>query len=218
MKNAALGFLLVASLSVAAHATTITPGGPLVDASNAIVVTSVDTLGQVYNASTTGSGIAATYTELAELDSNNPYNAVNLTNSLTFLITLTNVGTNQIFNVSLDDGFGSASSLNVGFIAGGGEGGVVTPQQVSEDANGVVNFWFQGTGAIAPGAGTEYLVIQTPFTQLPGGTANSGLGTVRIGAPLATATTPEPGTLALFGTGLLGCVGVLRRRRSQQPV
>ena len=47
----------------------------------------------------------------------------------------------------------------------------------------------------------------------PGGAGcfqNDGTGTISYSS---TAATPEPGTIALFGTGLSGLVGLLRRRR-----
>jgi hypothetical protein len=51
----------------------------------------------------------------------------------------------------------------------------------------------------------------------PGGVNCGGVGTVDSGYGLVTgfsfgSTTPEPSSIALFGSGILGLAGVLRRK------
>ena len=53
----------------------------------------------------------------------------------------------------------------------------------------------------------------TGVTTPTGGTLGPGGGSVGIGGGSGLASTPEPGTLALLGSGLIGIAGVLRRRR-----
>lgn len=195
-----------AVFSLAASATPVFPGGPTVAASNNISVTNDGTLAQ-FTGTVQSSTASAVYTEMVIMDATNIY----AMDDLTFVFTIKNTGNGVITATSLSDGFDSLPNVNVGYIAGGGEYGVATPTRIGEDADGVVNFLFPDTAAISAGNGTEYLVIQTAFTSLPTGTANNGLGTVDVTGPAAV--TPEPGSLFLLGTGLLGSFGVLKRRR-----
>jgi hypothetical protein len=69
----------------------------------------------------------------------------------------------------------------------------------------------------APTTGFDQHTI--PVGDFVGGGGSSGSGTLGPGgttAPTAgggMSTTPEPGTLALLGTGLLAIAGIMRRRR-----
>jgi hypothetical protein len=55
---------------------------------------------------------------------------------------------------------------------------------------------------------TIILDVNTPLAKLMGGE----LGTFSAGEGLSTIVTPEPGTMLLFGSGLLLVAGVLRRK------
>ncbi|MGC1672154.1 MAG: PEP-CTERM sorting domain-containing protein, partial [Candidatus Acidiferrales bacterium] len=55
---------------------------------------------------------------------------------------------------------------------------------------------------------TLIIDVDTPLSGLMG----SELGTLSAGEAFSTTVTPEPGTMLLFGSGLLLVAGVLRRR------
>jgi hypothetical protein len=70
---------------------------------------------------------------------------------------------------------------------------------------------------LGAGLGEDETPPSDPSAPAPGGGIGGGPGG---GAPPAGGTSPgdlsanpEPGTIALFGTGLVGLIGVLRRRR-----
>jgi hypothetical protein len=80
-------------------------------------------------------------------------------------------------------------------------------------ANGSGGFVFNFLPVIPVGGQSDYLIVYTDQT-----TINPGLASLHdtsetgVAADLATATAPEPGSLALVGTGLIALAGLLRRK------
>lgn len=95
----------------------------------------------------------------------------------------------------------------------------VADQGSNSDINAAVWHLFEGVPGLTPGAqGFVSLANSQTFTQgefadvllytaIPG-TESGNLGT----AQNFLGSTPEPGTLALFGSGLIGLAGILRRK------
>jgi hypothetical protein len=78
----------------------------------------------------------------------------------------------------------------------------------------VIGFSFQ-PAVIAPGDGTVLLEIETNATNYTSGNVSAQDGTAGSGAGFAPTTTPEPGTMAMLGLGLIG-LGMAKVKRNKK--
>lgn len=97
---------------------------------------------------------------------------------------------------------------SVGFLGDG-----VPPTSVSRSADGnVIDFIFGNPLAIHPNGTTDFSIAMVVQTNAADFVFGSGVGSLSGTRALDPVPTPEPGTLMLFGTGLAGLVGVVRRK------
>jgi hypothetical protein len=109
--------------------------------------------------------------------------------------------------------------------------GFVTGTQLASsgdrDMLGVVGFNFvpgnSGTGKVDPGESSYILIVRTNATQFQSGfsavingTATTVASYMPAGSPPLVGPVPEPGTMALIGSGLLAFGGIARKRKQQQ--
>lgn len=120
-------------------------------------------------------------------------------NCLDFVYLDTDVtGTVQHFSAS---NFGSFATV-VGDVANG-----VVPLDFTQ-TNGTITFDFTGFGA---NQSAGFLIIETNAVNWQPGTVTISDGTSSFTGP-GFQPIPEPATFTLLGTGLLGAVGVIRRK------
>lgn len=84
------------------------------------------------------------------------------------------------------------------------------------DPLNIASYLGTGTLTLTGNASTSTSITGGPVTGgTVSGTASANVTVIYGYTPLSTTTTPEPATMALFGTGLVG-IGLLRRRMSRK--
>jgi hypothetical protein len=153
----------------------------------------------------TTSLFSANYSDKVYSDPNNLLCA----GCLDFVYQIANIGkTGSVFSLNAYD-FGGFET-DAGFATAGN----VDPSQITRSMDGsYLTFTFSGAdNDLGPGDYSQYLVIQTNATSFTDGGVSLQGGPSGNGPGLQPSAVPEPSSLLLLGSGLLGFAGMAKRK------
>ena len=200
--------LLIAGAATPSFATSLTPGSVVTPG---VVPAGGTILADTGITSFSFGGDTGTVEELAATNFSNPFGA----NDITFVYQISVTGgdivhlTTASFNIPglLIDVSQSNESLN-GF---GAPTTAALSASLTSDGS-TLGFGFAEPDGMTAGDTSYLLIINTNMTEFEGGVFSLQDGQTQNFAGFVPAATPEPGSLALLGTGLLGVAGMARRK------
>ena len=204
MKKMLFAFVLVCLGATVASATTSCTGESTVASGGTLAASVTDAIASTGGATTfSGTVTSCAYTG----DFLNPFSISDV--SFIYQVSV-NSGSNDVSGVTFGN-FGSALLKGADFTCAG------CTASVLNGTNGTGGYFFDFSpvlGAGGSGGTSDYLVVYTNQTTIAPGVASLH-DTSETGLANDLATVPEPASLTLVGTGLLGLAGLLRRKLLQ---